>query len=339
MKLSIIIVNYNTFQVTCDCISSIIASDLPFSYEIILVDNASTECPAALFVEKFSIIKLVEAGGNVGFARGNNLGYDASVGEYILFLNSDTLVNAEALRYCVTYLDDASHKRVALVGCRLLYIDQSLQLSSFNYRVGIFSSLLDNVFVGKLLQKMGMAPFRNLPHILKEHEEEHKTEAVLGAFMFCRRSVIDEVGSFDNDFFMYYEELDWCYRISDAGYDIMYLPQVSIVHLEGGSNGAPINRNKTANQHALSKMLLIYKRYHRQGLFAYNIISIANIYTNKLIAPLRSEQWRKNAQKYESDFHIARKYQKYMLANYQPTRNSAAATFKLADLVQKGVVG
>src|SRR5258708_6435494 len=125
MQLSIIIINYNTFQFTCNCIQSIHEKLIDVEYEIVLVDNASVECDANLFKEKFPDINLVISKINTGFTGGNNLGIENSKGEYLLLLNSDTELINNAPKICLDYI--RQHKEVGMVTCQLLYPNGKIQ--------------------------------------------------------------------------------------------------------------------------------------------------------------------------------------------------------------------
>lgn len=338
MKLSIIIVNFNTFEMTCQCIKSIYDKKYDFACEVILVDNNSTECNPEDFQQVFPQIVLIKNPDNAGFAQGNNLGIAVAKGEYVLLLNSDTIISLGSLEHCLDYLDkDTVVPKIGMLGCQLRYGNGDVQLSSFDYKVGLTESLLDNSLIYFLLSRLGFAKHRSSTYTLLQQRSAHTTQAILGAFMLCRKTAIDKVGLMDADFFMYYEELEWCYRFSDAGYRIQYIPDVFITHLEGGTNGAKFNLDDTAKiaikikqQPVLSKMLLIYKRSGKVGVVAYRIIYKLNVLTNSMLFPFRSKEWQSLQKNYFDAYSLTKKYQTVMLSFFKPYSSSSDFPFKVS---------
>ena len=331
MELSILIVNYNTYDMTCRCIDSIRKQVFAYEYEIILVDNASSECPAKKFRERFADIVLVESPNNVGFAQGNNLAMKLAKGKYILLLNSDTIVEEDAIQRCVRYLSDTTLSQgIAAVGCKLCYENGVDQVSSFEYKIGLWSSLLDNTIVYQIVKLFGFAKYRNMEYVMLQHQITHDVEALLGAYILCKKEVIEEVGMLDPDFFMYYEEFEWCYRIRKAGYRLQFLADTKIIHIGGGTsvNTASLKGSGLNKQFSLSKLLLIYKRFGVSGVYLYNIILNFNKITNYVIDLFRDEQKRKAHQAIIDDFLYAKRYQSIMLKYFRPTFSSAQFPFK-----------
>ena len=336
MKVSIIIVNYNTFALTCQCVQSVYNQNYEFNFEIIIVDNASVECDSLLFKNKFPDIKLIISAENGGFARGNNQGIYVATGEYILLLNSDTIMHERCLEYCIQNMDLSSAKNTAIMGCKLQYGDGRLQISSYPFKIGLKESLLDNPFFYAIARFFNTARHRDNSYIKGLHLVRHKTCAVMGAFMFCRSKAISKVGVLDSDFFMYYEELDWCYRFIKFGYDIEYVPAVAITHLHGSSSSSKhlpseSGKPKIPSQTALSKMLLLYKSNGRIGLVLYNIISLFNLITYIMIAPFRSVKWKENMKIYKNEYVICKKFKNVMLKDYSRRVSSAAEPFKSSN--------
>ena len=331
MKLSIIVINYNTFELTCNCLRDIFINDWNFLFEVILVDNASNECDSNNFKIKFPLIKLIKSGENGGFARGNNIGIAAAQGMYLLVLNSDTLSLSEGIKRCISYMD--LHKDIhdlAGVGCKILSLDGSRQNSAFDYRIGLKSALLDNSIVGITAKKMGYAKYRSEKYVEEMHEKEHAVQALLGAFILFRKDVIDIAKALDPDFFLYYEELEWCYRINDAGYRIMYIPDVSITHIGQGTSSTMVTSESTNKQHFLSKLLLIFKQGGYFGLIMYNMIFIINYMTNIILLPLRSSIAREAHKAYIRGVFFSLKYQWVMLKHFNPKFASSKFPFKLS---------
>ena len=235
MDVSVIIVNYNTKELTKACIDSVFAMTSGVSFEVILVDNASTDGSIELF-EKDERILFIESGKNLGFGKANNLGYQYAKGKYLFLLNSDTLLLNNAIQAFYLQMEqrDAS---VACMGCLLI---DAKQKPTHSY--GRFPT-----FWNELVRK----PFRTLQRVpLIRHrfdgyddgplsvidEKCFEVEYVTGADLFMRKTVADQYGLFDPDFFMYYEECEMQYRYRKHGYFSAITDAPKVQHLVGGSD-------------------------------------------------------------------------------------------------------
>ncbi|HMO62764.1 MAG TPA: glycosyltransferase family 2 protein [Ferruginibacter sp.] len=232
LQLSIIIINYNTFQLTCNCIASILQKLQDVSYEIILVDNASTECNPDVFVEKFPFIKLVKSDVNTGFTGGNNMGVAAAGGEYLLLLNSDTELINNAPKICLDYLQQ--HKEAGMVTCQLLYPDGKIQYNCRRFR-SIGWELLEVFPLYKLLPKTKREAL--MLHHYFDHQSFANCDWVWGAFMLFPKSIIAQLPKqkLSDDFFMYCEDVLWCWDFKQLGYNIHFLPEAKVMHVHKGS--------------------------------------------------------------------------------------------------------
>jgi GT2 family glycosyltransferase len=232
MQLSIIIINYNTFQLTCNCIQSIYDKLLDVEYEIILIDNASIECDANLFKKKFPAINLIISSTNTGFTGGNNLGVENAKGEYLLLLNSDTELINNAPKICLDYL--TQHKETGMVTCQLIYPNGKIQYNTRRFRT-IGWELLEVFPFYKLLPK------HKREVLMLHHYFDHKSFAnvdwVWGAFMLFPKKIIQQLPKekLSNDFFMYCEDVLWCWDFKQLGYQIHFLPQAKVMHVHKGS--------------------------------------------------------------------------------------------------------
>ncbi|MBP2242344.1 GT2 family glycosyltransferase [Cytobacillus eiseniae] len=232
MDVSIIIVNYNTKKLTLDCIRSIYDSYSYSSIEIFLVDNNSTDGSLAAIKDKYKDIIIIANSENVGFSKANNQAINLSKGRYILLLNSDTIVKNGTIDVISRFMDE--NKEVGATGCKVLlpdgHLDQACHrgfptpASSFYYLVG-----LDKRFPNK--------PRYNGYHLSHLNlDEVHEVDCLVGAFMMVRRETIEQVGLLDEMYFMYGEDIDWCYRIKQAGWKIYYNPKTEIIHYKGASS-------------------------------------------------------------------------------------------------------
>lgn len=232
MDLSIIILNYNTRQLTLDCLQSVYASTTSFSYEVIVIDNNSKDDSVQHIQQQYPMVTLIANDDNVGFSRANNQGIRIAQGRYILLLNSDTIVEPDTLDIMIRFMDE--QPKVGASGCKVVLPDGSLDKAcrrgfptpsaSFYYAFG-FSKLFPNNPRFNQYQLGFMDPDGSYP-----------IDCLVGAFMLVRREAIDQVGMLDEEFFMYGEDIDWCYRIKEAGWKNYYYAETKITHYKGASS-------------------------------------------------------------------------------------------------------
>ncbi|MGH2665063.1 glycosyltransferase family 2 protein [Flavobacterium sp.] len=225
MDVSVIIVNYNTCELTLQAIASVYEHTQGVDFEIILVDNFSKDATVSEVRNKYPLVKIIENLTNEGFGRANNAGAAIAIGEYIFLLNSDAYITSNALQLFYEYMK--ANKQVGVVGGELStgrdfdtvsYGNLPSLLEYFSY-LG-FKKMYKNYFETKLASG-----------IVNKSSEIKKVGYVNGADMFIRKSVFDAAGGFDKDFFLYFEETELSYRIQQQGFDSMILPSVKIVHL------------------------------------------------------------------------------------------------------------
>jgi len=219
MDLSVIIVNFNTKNLLKDCLSSTFNQTQGISFEVLVVDNGSTDDSTAMVKEKFPQASLIENKENLGFARANNQGIRKAKGKYILLLNSDTVLKNNSLLKLIRFAE--KHPQAGVIGSRLLNKNESVQPS--------------------------VAPFFILPKVFlwlttgdrflyASPEKPCQVDWVMGAALMIKKEVIDKLGSLDEIFFMYMEEQEWCYRIKKAGWQVWFYPGAEIFHLVRGSS-------------------------------------------------------------------------------------------------------
>jgi GT2 family glycosyltransferase len=227
-RLSIIIVSWNVRDLLAACLAS-----LPREAETIVVDNASGDGSAAMVLAGFPHVRLITNEDNLGFTRANNQGIVQSQGSFILFLNPDTVVQNGALDTMITYLHE--HPNVGVVGPQLRYGDGSLQSSRRRFPT-LATALFEST---PLAWHLNPARNRWALHYHMADRQPHQVQEVdwlVGAALLTRREVLHRVGGFDEAYFMYSEELDWCRRVRKAGWRIVYLPTATITHYEGKSS-------------------------------------------------------------------------------------------------------
>jgi N-acetylglucosaminyl-diphospho-decaprenol L-rhamnosyltransferase len=225
--------------------------------EVFVVDNGSGDDSVAAVRAAFPAVVVIEVGRNAGFGAANNLAIARATGEFVLLLNTDAFVRPGAVAALVGYLRD--HPRTAVVGPRLLNADGSLQRSCYKFpspaRAFCEHALLTAAFPNNRL----LGDYRAWPH-----DAEREVEFVIGACMLVRRSAIEQVGGFDERFFMYSEETDWCRRFRDAGWAVAFTPAAEVVHLNGGSGRRQPDR--VFNEFRLSAERYVRKHHGGVGL-------------------------------------------------------------------------
>ena len=224
--ISIVIVSWNTARFLENCLASIL-TDLPTSpVEIWVVDNASSDDSPRMVREKFPQVHLIENRENVGFACANNQAIQRCTGKYILLLNPDTLVASGALQALTDFLDE--HPETGAAGGRILNPDGSLQISS-HPRPTLSRELWRLFHLDRFL------PYAEYPKKKWETDQGKEVDVLIGACLLLRKDILDQVGFLDEDYFMYSEEVDLCYRIQSAGWQLFWVPQADVVHFGGQS--------------------------------------------------------------------------------------------------------
>lgn len=231
IRLTIIIVNWNTRDILRDCLTSVYAQTQDVSFDMIVIDNASSDGSAEMIRTEFPQVILVENTENRGFAAANNQGMRIAKGQYVLLLNSDTLLLNGPIQKIIAFADQNS--KAAVVGCRVLNPDRTLQPTCF-----MFPSLL-NLFLAAtyLYKNFPKSRFFGRERMSWwDRSDIREVDVVTGCFMLVRREAIEQVGMMDESFFMYAEETDWCYRFKQAGWTNMFYPNAQIIHLGGQSS-------------------------------------------------------------------------------------------------------
>jgi len=231
MDLSVIIVNYNVRQFLENALTSIQKSIAGIEGEIFVVDNASDDGSVEMMRTKFPGVCLIENTANLGFARANNIALARARGKYLLLINPDTVVQEDTLRTIVTFFDN--NPDVGLAGCKILNPDGTLQLPcrrSFPTPWVAFTKISG---LSTLFPRSRWFGKYNLTYL--NPDESYEVDAVSGSFMMITREAYQRVGGLDEAFFMYGEDLDWCYRVSRAGFKVYYVHSTKIIHFKGES--------------------------------------------------------------------------------------------------------
>lgn len=228
-RLSILIINWNTLEVTRNCLLSVREHLGSCDAEIILVDNDSADGSADMVAAEFPEVQLIRNDENVGFAAANNQAMEVAKGEYFLLLNSDTLVLDDVLQQSVEYLD--ANPEVGVMGCRVLNHDRTLQVSCSRY-----PSFLNLTLMTTGLDRLSKPRwFQRYRYPLRSAHEEQGVDTISGCYLMIRRETVEQVGMLDDGFFFFGEETDWCRRVKRSGWGIRYAPVGEIIHLGGAS--------------------------------------------------------------------------------------------------------
>lgn len=267
MDVSIIIVNWNTCDISRDCLRSIAEQTKGIAYEVIFVDNASSDDSVEMVKNEFPQIVLVSNSENKGFAAANNQGMKVARGRYVLLLNSDTLILDNAIAKTVAYAD--KHPEAGVVGCRVLNQDRTLQPTCFMYP-SLLNLFLSSTYLYKLLPRSRFCGREHMSWWDRNNEME--VDVITGCFMLVRQEAIKDVGLMDESFFMYAEETDWCYRFQKAGWKNFFSPEGEIIHL-GGASSKKVRPEMIIR---LRKSILQFIKKHR-SVFVYQASKVCMV--------------------------------------------------------------
>lgn len=258
MKLSIVILCWNDFKVISDCLRSICSGTHATEYEIIISDNGSSDGSQEFIRRNYPSAVIVENGKNLGFAAGNNAGIQASRGEYVLILNPDTIVHEGALGKLVDFAD--RHQEAGGFGCRVLSADGSYQISArpFPTLWRLWLTALHLWSLGRL-----SPVFTSDVYPQWTGDTERPVDWQSGCCVMFRSSLLKQLGGFDEQFFYYFEETDLCRRVWNAGYPIIFTPEVTITHL--GSQSVKRAPLRFELERFRNRYRYFYKYFGRRG--------------------------------------------------------------------------
>lgn len=230
-ELSIIIVNWNSARYLRACLSSIEEQTRGIVYEVVVVDNNSSEEDLDEVVDEFAFARLIRNENNVGFARANNIGFRSSKAPCLLFLNPDTRIQGPAIATMLSVLNQ--REDAGIVGCRLLNSDLTLQTSC----VQRYPRVLNQAFAADFLySRLPRLPLWGLAPLHDETDEPHQVEVISGACLMIRGDVFEEAGGFSEEYFMYAEDVDLCHKIAQTGRRCYFAGNAVVVHHGGGSS-------------------------------------------------------------------------------------------------------
>ena len=270
MDLSIIIVSYNTKELLEDCLKSVKTAINNLSSEVFVVDNDSHDGTSEAVKKNFSWVKLISNDKNLGFSKANNQAIKKAKGEYVLILNPDTKVSPDTFTLMLDFMK--KNPDVGVASCRVEFPNGELDVDCRRHfptpwRSFTYFSGLSRLFKGSKI-------FDQYNYCYQSEANEQEIDACVGAFMMIPKKAIDKVGMFDEEFFFYGEDLDWCYRFHDHGYKIVYTPITKIIHYKGASSGikkssqeitkATSQTRKMVMHQSVRAMRIFYKKHYEK---------------------------------------------------------------------------
>lgn len=264
MEVSIIIVTFNSEKYILNCIESIFKNTTDINYEIIVVDNKSEDNTIQILKNNYPEIIIIENKFNYGFAKANNIGIKESNSKYVFLLNPDTILINDVISILYTFMEEEKNIDVSCCGSTIFNEDKTLQESFGKFpslKQILFELGLKSIFSNFYNEKLSTG-FKNYKFELRE------VEHIIGAGMFIRKDIFNKIGYFDEDFFLYYEETELCYRMKKNNLKLFYIPEAKLLHYKGKSESPSINKLKIIEE---SKYLFFEKCY------GFNTRMIANL--------------------------------------------------------------
>ena len=268
MDISIIIVSYNTEELMKNCLKSVFEKIQDVSFEVFVVDNNSNDGSCKIIEQEFPQVKLIKNNENKGFGVANNLAIRESNAKYVFLLNSDTILLNNAVMIFFEFMEQAENQNVSCCGGNLY--DEKL---NYGYSYSIFPTI-EQVFFKRFYLDKFFKNYYQKRFALGGYEESasvKEVDSVSGADMFLRKSVLDEVGLFDEDFFLYYEETELSWRMNKSGYKSVIVPDARVIHLAGASESESFDKFKIVKQ---SELMFFEKCYGKAQKFLVKLIHI-----------------------------------------------------------------
>lgn len=276
MDISVVIVNYNVREFLNNALISLFRSLEGYSSEVFVVDNASDDGSVELVQKNFPQVTLIANSGNVGFAKANNQALARSTGKYILLLNPDTLIQEDTFDKLIEFFE--SHPDAGMAGCKILNPDGTLQLPCRRSFPTPWTAFTKTFGLSTLFPKSKLFARYNLTYL--DPDDTYEVDAVSGSFMMITRDVYDRIGGLDETFFMYGEDLDWCFRVQQSGLKVYYVPTTSIIHYKGEST----KRSNIDELNVFYNAMRLFVRKHHTGSSLFEWFIYSGIYIRKLIA-------------------------------------------------------
>ncbi len=281
IDLSVVILNYNTRELTRMCLTTLYASRLEaYTMEVIVCDNGSSDNSLDMIRESFPDVRIIDNKKNLGFAAGNNPGIRNARGRYVLLLNTDTEMPPDTLAAMIRFMD--RHPKAGASTCKLLLADGSMDPACHR---GFPTPWVAFTYLSKLEKLFPRTKlFGEYHQGYKDLSSAHTVDCIVGAFFLVRNEVIREVGLLDEDYFMYGEDIDWCYRIRQAGWDIWFNPAVTMLHKKKQSGRAnPFKKRRVTTEIYFQKYNWLFYTKHYEKTYPGILTWIVNaVYATRL---------------------------------------------------------
>lgn len=281
IDISVVVVNWNAGNQLRSCIDSVIAFGWNFVESIVVVDNGSTDGSAET-VEGLPKVKVIRTGENLGFGKACNLGARYTTSQYLLFLNPDAALFSDTLSKVLTYMEDQANAKVGICGVQLLdetgHISRSCARFPSSLRFIAHATGVDRIF-------------SRLGHFMAEwdHNESRQVDHVIGAFFFVRCALFNDLGGFDERFFVYLEDLDFSYRVHHAGFTSVYLTNVQAFHAGGGTSNQVKARRLFYSLR--SRLLYAFKHFSLIGAFGVLLATLFLEPLSRSVLALTRNSW------------------------------------------------
>ena len=291
--LSIILVNRDTKEYLLPCLRSVLENGKGTGWKIIVVDNGSRDGSPAVVKERFPLVDLIENEGNLGFAKAVNQGLQKAIGRYVVLLNPYTQIKQGAIGELISFMD--ARPDAGIAGAKLLNSDGSKQNSIAN-----FPSLATELTNKSLLRWLFPKRF---PGKEMDYSEPVEVDSVIGACMMVRRDAIEQVGFLDEDYFLFLEETDWCFRMKKAGWRVCHVPQAEVYHFQGKS--AEKDKRRAKVEYYRSRYHFFIKNRGRGPWLTLVFALVARLGAESVFAAVAclftlgmAEEWRKKLSVY-----------------------------------------
>ncbi len=266
VDISVIIVTYNSASVINACLASLAAERDSSAMEVLVIDNGSTDTTLQI-VRSYDWATLLTGHGNVGFAKGNNIGFAKAAGRYLFMLNPDTEVRAGALAGLVSFAD--ANPKAGMIAPHVVNPDDTLQHNTFRF------PSIKQAFYGFFNKFVDLDSEDNGRWPASAYQETRPAEHILGAALLLRREVWETLGGMDERYALYFEETDWCYRVAKAGWEIWYTPSATIMHIGGHSTSK--NPERSSTLFARSQAYYYRKNYGWATFILLKLITVAGL--------------------------------------------------------------
>lgn len=270
MDVSIIIVNWNTKRLLLECLSSVFKTINKLSFEIWLVDNASTDSSVEAVKQNYPDVKIIQNKKNLGFAAANNIALERMCGQYALLLNTDTILTSGAVENLFDFME--KNPTAGMACGQLLNQDGSKQNSIANFP-GILSLLCNE----SLLQTLFPEKY---PGKRREYKKPVEVDSCIGACLMVRKKAMDEVGLLDKRYFFFFEETDWAYRMKQTGWKIYFVPSAGIFHIQGQTVG----HNAGSRIMFYRSRYIYFKKWHSRSYLLVRLIIFVRLLINAILS-------------------------------------------------------